>query len=67
MTIVTDWANHQDAIHIRGGMNKTTAKKYAKNRLKRNFVPLKRYRWNPDAIPYMLDKSLGECFKSYEV
>ncbi|XP_073258698.1 zinc metalloproteinase nas-6-like [Porites lutea] len=44
---------------MHGAMDKITGKNSTKNRQKRNFFPPKRYRWNPDAIPYMLDKSLG--------
>ena len=45
-------------------MDKITGKNSTKNRQKRNFFPQKRYRWTPDAIPYMLDKSLGEYYES---
>ena len=61
---VTDRTHHQDVIFMRDAMDKITGKNSTKNRQKRNFFPPKRYRWNPDAIPYMLDKSLGEYYKS---
>lgn len=40
--------------------NKTLRMNAPQNRSKRNFIALKRYWWNSQAIPYMLDKSLGE-------
>ena len=61
---VTDRTHHQDATFMRDAMDKITGKNSTKNRQKRNFFPPKRYRWNPDAIPYMLDKSIGEYYKS---
>lgn len=61
---LTDGTHHQDAIFMRDAMDKKTGKNSTKNRQKGNFFPPKRYRWNPDAIPYMLDKSLGEYYKS---
>ena len=61
---VTDCTHHQGANLMHGAMDKITGKNSTKNRQKRNFFPPKRYRWTPDAIPYMFDKSLGEYCKS---
>ena len=61
---LTDGTHHQDAIFMHDAMDKKTGKNSTKSRQKRNFFPPKRYRWNPDAIPYMLDKSLGEYYKT---
>ena len=61
---VSDFGYERDAIRTDAGSNKTTKKSSTKNRRKRNFIPPKRYRWDREAIPYMLDKSLGEGFDS---
>ncbi|XP_020613836.1 astacin-like metalloendopeptidase [Orbicella faveolata] len=39
--------------------NKSLRTNTTRNRSKRNFVALKRFWWNSESIPYMLDKSLG--------